>query len=78
MRDYLTISAMEIIPIGIANEVSALQQTYGITSPFACIFIFIFICDRIILSGNIHSSDDGSLRKTIRKSTRHGSGSDGT
>jgi hypothetical protein len=29
VKDYLIISAMGIIMIGIANEISALQQTYG-------------------------------------------------
>jgi hypothetical protein len=32
VRDYLTISAIGIIPIGIANEISALQQTYGVAA----------------------------------------------
>ena len=29
IKDYLTISAIGIVMIGIANEASALQQTFG-------------------------------------------------
>ena len=55
VRDYLTISAMGIIPIGIANEVSALQQAYGIaTHSLVFLFSYLFVIG-VVLSGNIHS-----------------------
>ena len=68
---------MEIIPIGIANEVSALQQTYGIAA-HSLVFLFSYLFVIGLYSLAISIAHDGSLRKTIRKSTRHGSCSDGT
>ena len=68
VRDYLTISAMGIIPIGIANEVSALQQTYGVAA-HSLVFLFSYLFVIGLYSLAISIAHDGSLRKTIRKST---------
>jgi hypothetical protein len=68
VRDYLTISAMGIIPIGIANEVSALQQTYGVAA-HSLVFLFSYLFVIGLYSLAISIAHDGTLRKTIRKST---------
>lgn len=68
VRDYLAISAMGIIPIGIANEISALQQTYGV-SAHSLVFLSSYLFVIGLYSLAISISQDSSLRKSIRKST---------
>ena len=68
VRDYLTITAMGIIPIGIANEVSALQQTYGVAA-HSLVFLFSYLFVIGLYSLAISIAHDSTLRKTIRKST---------
>ena len=44
VKDYLVISAMGIIPIGIANEISALQQTLGVAAhSLSCSYLPIYL-----------------------------------
>src|ERR687891_1444259 len=69
VRDYLTISAMGIIPIGIANEISALQQTYGVAA-HSLVFLSSYLFVIGLYSLAISIAQDSSLRKSIRKSIR--------
>jgi hypothetical protein len=67
IKDYLTISAIGIVMIGIANEASALQQTFGAAAHgFVLLSSFMFSIG--IYYSAISISQDDSLRKTIRKS----------
>lgn len=67
IRDYLALTAMGIVPIGIANEISALQQTYGITShSFVLLASYLFTIG--LYSLVISISQDSTLRKSIRSS----------
>jgi len=68
VRDYLTISAMGIIPIGIANEISALQQTYGVAA-HSLVFLFSYLFVIGLYSLAISIAHDSALRRSIRKST---------
>ena len=68
VRDYLAISAMGIIPIGIANEISALQQTYGVAA-HSLVFLSSYLFVIGLYSLAISVAQDSSLRKSIRKST---------
>jgi hypothetical protein len=68
MKDYLTISAIGIVMIGIANEASALQQTFGAAAHgFVLLSSFMFSIG--LYYSAISISQDNSLRKLIRKST---------
>ncbi|HET7149030.1 MAG TPA: ATP-binding protein [Candidatus Nitrosopolaris sp.] len=67
IKDYLAISAMGIVPIGIANEISALQQTYGVTS-HSLVLIASYLFTIGLYSLIISISQDSSLRKSIRNS----------
>jgi hypothetical protein len=67
IKDYLTISAIGIVMIGIANEASALQQTFGAAAHgFVLLSSFMFSIG--LYYSAISISQDGTLRKTIRKS----------
>jgi hypothetical protein len=67
IKDYLTISAIGIVMIGIANEASALQQTFGAAAHgFVLLSSFMFSIG--LYYSAISISQDDSLRKTIRKS----------
>ncbi|MDQ6668729.1 MAG: ATP-binding protein [Thermoproteota archaeon] len=67
VKDYLTISAIGIIPIGIANEISALQQTYGVAAhSLVLLGSYLFTIGLYALAISI--SQDSSLRKSIRNS----------
>jgi hypothetical protein len=67
IKDYLTISAIGIVMIGIANEASALQQTFGAAAHgFVLLSSFMFSVG--LYYSAISISQDDSLRKTIRKS----------
>ena len=67
VKDYLAISAIGIIPIGIANEISALQQTYGIAA-HSLVFLSSYLFTIGLYSLSISISQDSSLRKSIRNS----------
>lgn len=67
IKDYLTISAIGIVMIGIANEASALQQTFGAAAHgFVLLSSFMFSIG--LYYSAISISQDDTLRKTIRKS----------
>jgi signal transduction histidine kinase len=68
IKDYLAISAMGIIPIGIANEISALQQTFGVAA-HSLVFLSSYLFSIGLYSLAISVSQDSSLRKSIRNST---------
>ncbi len=67
IKDYLTISAIGIVMIGISNEASGLQQTYGVAA-HGLVFLSAFLYSIGLYYSAISISEDSSLRKTIRKS----------
>ena len=67
VKDYLTIAAIGIATIGIANEVSALQQTYGVAA-HSLVLLSSYLFTIGLYSSAISISQDNSLRKSIRKS----------
>jgi hypothetical protein len=67
IKDYLTISAIGIVMIGISNEASGLQQTYGVAA-HGLVFLSAFLYGIGLYYSAISISEDSSLRKTIRKS----------
>lgn len=68
IKDYLTISAIGIVMIGIANEASALQQTFG-AAAHGLVLLSSFLFSIGLYYSAISISQDDSLRKLIRKST---------
>lgn len=68
LKDYLTISAIGIVMIGIANEASALQQTFG-AAAHGFVLLSSFMFSMGLYYSAISISQDSSLRKLIRKST---------
>jgi hypothetical protein len=68
VKDYLAISAIGIATIGIANEVSALQQTYGVAA-HSLVLLSSYLFAIGLYSAAISISQDNSLRKSIRNST---------
>ena len=67
VRDYLLICVIGIIPIGIANEISALQQTYGVAA-HSLVLLSSYLFSIGLYSLAISISQDNSLRKSIRSS----------
>ncbi|MFL6329301.1 MAG: ATP-binding protein [Nitrososphaeraceae archaeon] len=67
VKDYLTIAAIGIATIGIANEVSALQQTYGVAA-HSLVLLSSYLFTIGLYSSAISISQDNSLRQSIRKS----------
>ena len=68
IKDYLTISAIGIVMIGIANEASALQQSFGVAAHgFVLLSSFLFSVG--LYYSAISISQDSSLRRLIHKST---------
>ena len=67
VKDYLIISAMGIIMIGIANEISALQQTYG-AAAHSLVLLASYLFSIGLYCSAISVSQDRLLRKTVRKS----------
>src|SRR5919199_140000 len=67
VKDYLTIAAIGIATIGIANEVSALQQTYGVAA-HSLVLLSSYLFTIGLYSSAISVSQDSLLRKTVRKS----------
>jgi DNA-binding TFAR19-related protein (PDSD5 family) len=68
VKDYLIISAMGIIMIGIANEISALQQTYG-AAAHSLVLLASYLFSIGLYCSALSVSQDTSLRKIVRKST---------
>ena len=68
IKDYLAISAIGIVMIGIANEASALQQSFGVAAHgFVLLSSFLFSVG--LYYSAISISQDSSLRRLIHKST---------
>ena len=67
VKDYLTIAAIGITTIGIANEVSALQQTYGVAA-HSLVLLSSYLFTIGLYSSAISISQDNTLRQSIRKS----------
>jgi hypothetical protein len=67
VKDYLSLSAIGIVIVGIANEVSALQQTYG-AAGHGLVLISSFLFSIGLYYSAISISQDSSLRNSIRKS----------
>jgi signal transduction histidine kinase len=67
VKDYLIISAMGIITIGIANEISALQQTYGVAA-HSLVLLASYLFSIGLYSSATSVSQDNSLRQSIKKS----------
>ena len=59
---------MGIILIGIANEISALQQTFGVAA-HSLVFLSSYLFSIGLYSLAISTSQDISLRKSIKNST---------
>jgi hypothetical protein len=68
IKDYLTISAIGIVMIGIANEASALQQTFG-AAAHGYVLLSSYLFSIGLYYSAISISQDSSLRRLIRKST---------
>jgi hypothetical protein len=68
VKDYLLIAAMGIIMIGIANEISALQQTYG-AAAHSLVLLASYLFSIGLYCSALSISQDSSLRKIVRKST---------
>lgn len=67
VKDYLTIAAIGISAIGIANEISALQQTYGVAA-HSLVLLSSYLFSIGLYSSAISLSHDNALRNTVRKS----------
>jgi signal transduction histidine kinase len=67
VKDYLIISAIGIIIIGIANEISALQQTYGVAA-HSLVLLASYLFSIGLYSSAASIAQDNSLRQSIRKS----------
>src|SRR5919106_1554102 len=68
IKDYLTISAIGIVMIGIANEASALQQTFG-AAAHGYVLLSSYLFSIGLYYSAISISQDISLRRLIHKST---------
>lgn len=68
VKDYLTMTSIGIIPIGITNEVSALQQTFGLDA-HSLVFLSSYRFCIGLHSLSISISQDKAIRKSIRDST---------
>jgi hypothetical protein len=67
VKDYLLISAMGIIIIGISNEISALQQTYG-AAAHSLVLLASYLFSIGLYSSAVSISQDIKLRQSLRKS----------
>jgi len=67
VKDYLTISAIGIIMVGIANEISLTQPTYGVAS-HSLILLSSYLFSVGLYSAAVSVSQDNSLRKSVRES----------
>jgi len=67
VKDYLMISAMGIIIIGIANEISALQHTYGVAA-HSLVLLASYLFSIGLYSSALSISQDIKLRQSLRKS----------
>jgi signal transduction histidine kinase len=67
VKDYLMIAAIGLTTVGIANEVSGLQQTYGVAA-HALVFLSSYMFCIGLYASAIFLSQDARLRNFIRKS----------
>jgi hypothetical protein len=67
VKDYLAISSIGIVLIGIANETSALQQTFGVAA-HSLVLLASFLFSMGLYYSAISVSHDNSLRISIKKS----------
>jgi hypothetical protein len=67
VKDYLIISAIGIIIIGIANEISALQQTYG-AAAHSLVLLASYLFSIGLYSSAASIAQDINLRQSLRKS----------
>jgi signal transduction histidine kinase len=67
VKDYLLIAAIGLSTVGIANEVSGLQQTYGVATHSLVLLSSYMFCIGLYASA-IFLSQDAKLRNFIRKS----------
>ena len=67
VKDYLIISAMGIIIIGIANEISALQHTYGVAA-HSLVLLASYLFSIGLYSSAASIAQDAKLRQYLRKS----------
>jgi hypothetical protein len=67
LKDYLTITAIGIISVGIANETSANHVTYG-AAIHSLVLLSSYMFTLGLYSAAVSISQDTSLRRTIKKS----------
>ncbi len=67
VKDYLTISSIGVILIGISFSTSALQQTYGVAA-HSLVLLASYLFTVGLYSSAIAVSQDSSLRQSIRAS----------
>ncbi len=67
LKDYLTITAIGIISVGIANETSANHVTYG-AAVHSLVLLSSYMFTLGLYSAAVSISQDTSLRRTIKKS----------
>jgi len=67
VKDYLAISSIGIVLIGIANETSALQQTFG-AAAHSLVLLSSFLFSMGLYYSAISVSHDNSLRISIKRS----------
>ncbi|MDQ6668722.1 MAG: cytochrome P450, partial [Thermoproteota archaeon] len=67
VKDYLTISSIGVILIGISFSTSALQQTYGVAA-HSLVLLASYLFTVGLYSSAIAVSQDSSLRTSIRAS----------
>ncbi|MDQ6724052.1 MAG: hypothetical protein M3Z01_07295 [Thermoproteota archaeon] len=68
VKDYLNISAIGIIMIGIANSISALQMTYG-SAGHSLNLLAAYLFGIGLYCSALSVSQDYAIRKSIKKST---------
>ena len=67
VKDYLMIAAVGLSTVGIANEVSGLQQTYGVAA-HSLVFLSSYMFCIGLYASAIFLSQDARLRNFIKKS----------
>jgi NAD+--asparagine ADP-ribosyltransferase len=67
VKDYLTISSIGVILIGISFSTSALQQTYGVAA-HSLVLLASYLFTVGLYSSAIAVSQDSSLRTSIQAS----------
>jgi hypothetical protein len=68
VKDYLTISALGFMVVGISLSTSALQQTYGVAA-HSLVFLSSYLFSIGLYISALSVAQDSLLRKSIRKSS---------